>query len=102
MTLSPQFLDGSRKVRRETKGLDGQEGHFDSSSAQAQQHSHPEDPEENEDGTRPQWLEQQERTAADGFVCDVEKLNCQFYPLPEGKNQGQEKDCHDCRDDGKG
>jgi hypothetical protein len=22
----------------------------------------------------------------------VEKLNCQFYPLPEGKNQGQEKD----------
>lgn len=72
------------------------------SSAQAQQHSHPEDPEENEDGTRPQWLEQQERTAADGFVCDVEKLNCQFYPLPEGKNQGQEKDCHDCRDDGKG
>lgn len=62
------------------------------SSPQAQQHSHPEDPEENEDGTCPQWLEQQERTAADGFVCHVEKLNCQFYPLPEGKNQGQEKD----------
>lgn len=30
MTLSLQFLDGSRKVWREMKGLDGQEGHFDS------------------------------------------------------------------------
>lgn len=71
-------------------------------SSQTQQHSHPEDPEENEDGKRPQWLQQQERTAADGFICDSEQLNRQLHSLSEGENQGQENNCHDCGDDSKG
>lgn len=60
--------------------------------SQTQQHSHPEDPEENEDGKCPQWLQQQERTSADCFICDSEKLNRQFHSLSEGENQGQEND----------
>ena len=52
-------------------------------------HSHPEDPEENEDGKRPQRLEQQEGRAADGFIGDLEKFNCQFDPLSEDINQGE-------------
>lgn len=58
--------------------------------SQAQQHSHPEDPEENEDGKCPQWLEQQERRVADGLIYDLEKLNCQFYSLSEDKNQAEQ------------
>ena len=58
-------------------------------SPQAQEHSHPEDPEENEDGKRPQRLEQQEGRAADGFIGDLEKFNCQFDPLSEDINQGE-------------
>lgn len=59
-------------------------------SSQAQKHSHPEDPEENEDGKCPQWLEQQERRAPDGFICDLEKFNCQFFSLSEDKNQDEQ------------
>lgn len=60
------------------------------SSSQAQQHSHPEDPEEDEGGKCPQWLEQQGRTAADGLICDLEKLDCRFHSLSEGENQDEE------------
>lgn len=60
------------------------------SSPQAQQHSHPEDPEEDEGGKRPQGLEQQGRTAADGLICDAEKLDCRFHSLSEGENQDEE------------
>ena len=59
-------------------------------SSQAQEYGHPGDPEENEDGKRPQWLEQQERRVADGFICDSEKFNCQFYSLSEDKNQDEQ------------
>jgi hypothetical protein len=59
-------------------------------SSQAQQHSNPEDPEKHEDGKCPHWLEQQERSGADGFVGDLEKLNCQFYSLSEDKNQDEQ------------
>lgn len=59
-------------------------------SSQAQQHSHPEDPEENEDGKSPQWLEEQEWRVADGFIYDLEKFNCQCYSLSEDKNQAEQ------------
>ena len=57
---------------------------------QAQEHRHPEDPEDNEDGQCPQRLEQQQRGGADGFICDLEKFNCQFDSLSEDKNQDEQ------------
>lgn len=59
-------------------------------SSQAQQHSHPEDPEGNKDGKCPQWLEEQERAAADGFVCHLEKLDCRFHSPSECEDQDEE------------
>lgn len=59
-------------------------------SPQAQEHGHPEDPEEDEDCTCPQWLEQQERRAANGFICDPEKFNCQILFLSQDKNQDKQ------------
>ena len=58
--------------------------------AQAQEHSHPERPEEEEASDRPQRLQQQERTAVDGLVGDPQELNGQFHSLSQDKNQHEQ------------
>lgn len=58
--------------------------------AQAQEHGHPKRPEEEEDGARPERLEQQEGAAAEGLVCDLQNLDCQLRSPPQDKNQHQQ------------